>query len=61
MARDMMARDPALAADIQTPGRHEPGLREGSGSAAGFLYKRHPSYDKRLNLYPVLRIQSTRP
>jgi hypothetical protein len=55
VAREMLARDPVLAAEFAR------GLREDTEFAASprarrdFFYQRHPSWDDRYRLYPVYR------
>ena len=45
--KQKLATDPAFARDPQ--------------ARLDFFYKRHPSYDEQLNLYPILRIETQRP
>ena len=55
VAREMMAADPALAAAFKARLAAEPDFARDSAARLAFFYKRHASYDERLNLYPVMR------
>jgi hypothetical protein len=61
IAREMMARDPAVAAEFRRLLATDEAFAKSPQARLDFFFKRHPSYDERLNLYPVLRIQSARP
>jgi hypothetical protein len=61
IAREMLARDPAVAAEFKRLLATDPAFASNPEARLDFFFKRHPSYDERLNLYPVFRIQSTRP
>ena len=61
VARDMLASDPKVAAEFTQKLATDPAFAKDPEARLDFLYKRHPSYDTRLNLYPVLRIAGTRP
>jgi hypothetical protein len=61
IAREMMARDPAAAAEFRRLLATDEAFAKNPQARLDFFFKRHPSYDERLNLYPVLRIQSARP
>jgi hypothetical protein len=55
VARDQMARDPALAAAFRDRVEHDPAFAQNPHARLEFFARRHPSWDERLNLYPVLR------
>jgi hypothetical protein len=55
VAREQMARDPALAAAFRNRLEHDPAFAGNPNARLEFFARRHPSWDERLNLYPVLR------
>ena len=55
VARDMLARDPALKAQFERRVAADPAFAADPQARLDFFYRRHPSYDARLGLYPVLR------
>jgi hypothetical protein len=55
VAREQMARDPALAAAFRNRLEHDPAFAGNPHARREFFARRHPSWDERLNLYPVLR------
>jgi hypothetical protein len=55
VAREQMARDPALAAAFRDRVEHDPAFAQNPHARLEFFARRHPSWDERLNLYPVLR------
>lgn len=61
IAKEMMSRDPAVAAEFRRLLATDPEFAKDPEARLDFFYKRHASYDERLNLYPVFRIQSARP
>jgi hypothetical protein len=61
VARDLLARDPALAAEFKQKLAADPAFAKDPQARLDFFYKHHPSYDEQLNLYPVLRIAGSRP
>lgn len=61
VARDMLARNPALATEFKQKLATDPAFARDPQARLDFFYKRHASYDEQLNLYPVLRISGTRP
>lgn len=58
VARDMLARDPALATEFAQRLASDEAFRSSPRARLDFFYQRHPSYDERLNLYPVLRVDT---
>ncbi|MEJ1960181.1 MAG: M14 family zinc carboxypeptidase [Gammaproteobacteria bacterium] len=61
IARDMLASDPAVAAEFKRLLATDPQFAKDPQARLDFFYRRHPSYDEQLNLYPVLRIASPKP
>jgi murein tripeptide amidase MpaA len=55
VAREQMARDPALATAFRDRVEHDPAFAQNPHARLVFFARRHPSWDERLNLYPVLR------
>jgi hypothetical protein len=61
VAKQMLASDPALAEEFKRQLATDADFARSPQARLDFFYKRHPSYDQRLNLYPVLRIATARP
>ncbi len=55
VAREQMARDPALAAEFRRKVETDPAFAKNAHARLEFFARRHPSWDERLNLYPVMR------
>jgi len=55
VAREMLAKDPALKAAFAQRLKEDPAFAKDPGSRLQFFARRHPSWDERYNLYPVLR------
>ncbi|GAB3726085.1 hypothetical protein GCM10028862_00950 [Luteimonas pelagia] len=55
VAREMLAADPALRATFERRLREDPAFAADPAARLDFFYRRHPSWDERLHLYPVLR------
>ena len=55
VAREMLARDPALKAAFERRVAEDPKFAADPQARLDFFYRRHPAYDQRLGLYPVLR------
>jgi hypothetical protein len=55
VAREQMARDPALAAAFRHKVETDPAFAKNAHARLEFFARRHASWDERLNLYPVLR------
>ncbi|KQY00333.1 peptidase M14 [Massilia sp. Root133] len=55
VAREQMARDPALAAEFRRKVETDPAFAKNAHARLEFFARRHPSWDERFNLYPVLR------
>jgi len=54
VAREMLA-DPAVAAEFKRRVEADPEFAKSKADRLEFFYRRHPSWDERYNLYPVLR------
>ena len=55
VARAQMAADPALAAQFKKMVETDPAFAKSGRARLEFFAKRHPSWDERFNLYPVMR------
>jgi hypothetical protein len=55
VARDQLARDPALRAQFDAALAADPELAKSPAKRLEWFYRRHPSFDERLNLLPVYR------
>ncbi len=58
VAREMLAKDPALKAGFERRLKEDPEFAKSPAARLDFFYRRHSAYDDRLNLYPVLRTDS---
>jgi hypothetical protein len=58
VAREMLARDPALKAAFEQRLKDDPAFAGSPQARLQFFHRRHPSYDTRYNLYPVLRVET---
>jgi hypothetical protein len=58
-AREMLAADPALAEAFKRRLASDREFAAGPAARLDFFYRRHPSWDQRLNLYPVMRVQQS--
>ena len=56
VARAQMAADPALAAQFRQKLADEPAFAKNPHARLEFFARRHASWDERLNLYPVMRV-----
>jgi hypothetical protein len=59
-ARKMLGQDPKLRASFDAELARDPALARDPRRRLRFFYRRHPAWDERLDLYPVLRL-SARP
>jgi hypothetical protein len=57
VARQMMAADPELAASFRKKLESDPEFAANHAARLEFFSSRHPSWDERFNLYPVLRTE----
>lgn len=55
VARQMLAKDPVLAKSFADKLASDPEFAASKRERLRFFYKRHPSWDDRLNLYPIMR------
>jgi hypothetical protein len=55
VAREQMAKDPALAAAFRHQVDTDPAFAKSPHARLEFFARRHASWDERLNLYPVMR------
>jgi hypothetical protein len=53
---DMLAHDPEVAAAFKKRLAEDPAFTASPSARLEFFYRRHPSWDERLNLYPVYRV-----
>jgi hypothetical protein len=56
IAEQMLAQDPAVAADFKQRLDSDPAFAQDPGARLDYFYRRSPSWDERLNLYPIYRI-----
>ncbi|MDB5968535.1 MAG: zinc carboxypeptidase family protein [Hydrocarboniphaga sp.] len=56
VARAQLAKDPALAAEFQKKLADDPAFAADPRARLTFFARRAPSWDERLNLYPVMRV-----
>ncbi len=61
VARDMLARDPAVKAAYEERLRDDPAFATSPAARREFFYRRHPAWDERFNLYPVYRTATVVP
>jgi predicted deacylase len=55
VAREMLAKDPALAKEFNAKLAGDPAFAANPQARLDFFYQRHESWDERFNLYPVMR------
>ena len=58
LAREMMERDPKLAAEFQQKVASDSLFAASPAARLDFFYRRSPYWDQQMNLYPVGRITS---
>ncbi len=58
---EMLAHDPEVAQAFRKRLAEDPEFAASPGARLDFFYRRHPSWDERLNLYPVYRIADPLP
>ncbi|MEP7244229.1 MAG: peptidase M14, partial [Gammaproteobacteria bacterium] len=61
MGREMLANDPELAKAFKQRLATDPEFAKSPTARLDFFFNHHPAHDERLNLYPILRIASTKP
>jgi hypothetical protein len=57
-ARKMLAADPGLRAAFAAELARDPTLAKDPRRRLRFFYRRHPAWDERFNLYPILRLRA---
>jgi len=58
VARQQLAADPALAAEFRARLASDPEFAKSPATRLEFFARRHSSWDRRYNLYPVLRVRA---
>ena len=58
VAREMLARDPALAEAFRKKLQDEPEFAKDPQARLDFFSRRHSAWDEAYGLYPVLRLDS---
>jgi hypothetical protein len=61
VAKEMLASRPEVARAFRERLASDPEFAKDPDARLEFFYRLHPSWDERLNLYPVLRVESTTP
>ncbi|MGY1521814.1 M14 family metallopeptidase [Luteimonas sp. A482] len=56
VAREMLAADPELKLEFERRLREDEAFASDPSARLQFFHRRHPSWDERLDLYPVLRV-----
>jgi len=56
IARTMLARDPSMREEFDRRLSSDPAFAANPRARLEFFLRRHPSWDSRLNLYPVFRV-----
>jgi hypothetical protein len=56
VAREMLAKDPALGAEFGRRLREDPAFAASPTERLAFFTRRHPTWDEQYNLYPVFRL-----
>jgi len=56
VARQMLATRPEIAAEFRERLAKDPQFAKDPAARLEFFYRRHPSWDERLNVYPVTRV-----
>ena len=55
VAREMLAKDPALKADFERKLKEDPAFAANPRARLDYFYRRHAAWDQGYNRYPVLR------
>jgi hypothetical protein len=58
VAAEMLKRDPAIKKEFEQRLAADPAFANDPGARLDFFYRKHPSWDERLNLYPVYRVEA---
>ena len=56
VAAEMLQKDPALRSEFEQRLSEDPAFKASPAQRLEFFYRRHPSWDERYNLYPILRV-----
>jgi len=56
VALDMLEKQPSIRDEFYKKRQEDPQFKEDPVAQLEFFYRSHPSWDERLNLYPVLRV-----
>lgn len=56
MARDLVQADPALAAEFERRLAEDSSFAADPAARREFFYRRHPAWDQRFGLYPIMRV-----
>jgi hypothetical protein len=57
VAAQMLKQDTALKREFERKLSEDPAFAKSPAARLDFFYRRHPSWDERLNLYPVFRVE----
>jgi hypothetical protein len=60
VAREQL-KDPAVKAAFEQALAADPAMAKDAGKRLDFFYRRHPSFDERMNLLPVFRLEAPSP
>jgi len=58
VAEEILRKDPAAATEFKQKLAHDPQFAADPQARLDFFYRRSPSWDERLDLYPVYRTAS---
>jgi murein tripeptide amidase MpaA len=58
VARDLLARDPALKDEFERRVASDAAFAKDPAARLEFFYRRHPAWDERFGLYPVYRVDA---
>ncbi|MBI3765424.1 MAG: peptidase M14, partial [Ignavibacteriales bacterium] len=61
MAREMLAKDPALKKEFDSKLQSDTAFAKSPGSRLNFFYQHSPYWDNQVNLYPVARLMKDVP
>ncbi len=61
VAREMLAADPELKSQFEQRLLSDPAFAASGAARLLFFYRRHESFDERLDLYPVMRLETALP
>jgi hypothetical protein len=61
LAREMLSADPQLAAEFQRQLAENPAFAASPAARLEFFHRRHASWDRQFNLYPIFRSENSPP